>query len=495
MDICHLKNAELEAKHQKYKGRVVLRGDIVKTIQVLLHYSPNKDLQHLNWQRLRSWISFPDCLDAHYKQQTQYQLNPGKMEDAHKWLKIPKSECPDIWIRLPRHKWQKIMVQYGRPSCSSWAESVWSSFGTIVVRKAIWENYIGTRLGKKFPIGIASSYTAKKNILICVCGWHQIGWKETTYWSDVESTKQRSWFGRHHSLICISGMYSKTMWNKQRYCWQLQNTCLNPEFLQEQLRNYHARKICVFLRGPTIWKVMPRNLWNDIVSWRTKRLNNSLKYQLLALTTIISKKKKNWNPWENCQKYALRLSLNACTWHELEDPIFYGQWTNLHDRSHHVANDYLVWSLKFIIHVITNNIVMWENTAKQCRLGLFQDSDLQEILRIQNLHQVEHCGIFGSHTFVPISWMCKKQTSVSHSSTEAEIMSLDAGLRLDGIPALDLWDLIVPVLHGNTYQSNQERRDPHKSPTRKKIHGNIDDLDNVDFISSNVHPSRKEALL
>ena len=30
MDICHLKSAELEAQHQKYKGRVVLRGDIVK---------------------------------------------------------------------------------------------------------------------------------------------------------------------------------------------------------------------------------------------------------------------------------------------------------------------------------------------------------------------------------------------------------------------------------------------------------------------------------
>ena len=29
-DICHLNNAELEAKHQKYKGRVLLRGDIVK---------------------------------------------------------------------------------------------------------------------------------------------------------------------------------------------------------------------------------------------------------------------------------------------------------------------------------------------------------------------------------------------------------------------------------------------------------------------------------
>ena len=34
MDFCHLKNAELEAKHQKYKGRVVLRGDIVKDVSV-----------------------------------------------------------------------------------------------------------------------------------------------------------------------------------------------------------------------------------------------------------------------------------------------------------------------------------------------------------------------------------------------------------------------------------------------------------------------------
>ena len=30
MDTCHLQNAEMEAKHQKHKGRVVLRGDIVK---------------------------------------------------------------------------------------------------------------------------------------------------------------------------------------------------------------------------------------------------------------------------------------------------------------------------------------------------------------------------------------------------------------------------------------------------------------------------------
>ena len=40
----------------------------------------------------------------------------------------------------------------------------------------------------------------------------------------------------------------------------------------------------------------------------------------------------------------------------------------------------------------------------------------------------------------------QEQTPVSHSSTESEIISLDTGLRLDGVPALELWDLIVSVL-------------------------------------------------
>ena len=48
VDICHLKNAELKAKHHKYKGRAVLRGDIVKDdSRVLMQYSLNKDHQHL----------------------------------------------------------------------------------------------------------------------------------------------------------------------------------------------------------------------------------------------------------------------------------------------------------------------------------------------------------------------------------------------------------------------------------------------------------------
>ena len=108
-DICHLKNADLKAKHQKYSGRVVLRGDIVQddsgSYAVFTEQGSSASQivfcqdhgYHLQIARLRDGQA-ADAVSAY----TQVQ-----MEDAHKLLKIPKSECPDIWIRQPRHKWPK----------------------------------------------------------------------------------------------------------------------------------------------------------------------------------------------------------------------------------------------------------------------------------------------------------------------------------------------------------------------------------------------------
>ena len=102
--------------------------------------------------------------------------------------------------------------------------------------------------------------------------------------------------------------------------------------------------------------------------------------------------------------------------------------------------------------------------------------------------------VFGSHTFVPISWMCTKQTSVSHSSTESEIIPLDAGLRLDGIPALDVWDLIVSVL-GNTIQTPERPRRQMVKDTDQRSQGITNVLNHIDLVPSNVQFSREEALL
>ena len=102
--------------------------------------------------------------------------------------------------------------------------------------------------------------------------------------------------------------------------------------------------------------------------------------------------------------------------------------------------------------------------------------------------------ILGSHTFVPVSWMCKKQTAVSHSSTESEIISLDTGLRLDGLPALEFWDLIVSVFGSVTQTSDRTERLVDTERTQKS-QGKINVLKNIDCVPSNVQSSRQEALL
>ena len=54
--------------------------------------------------------------------------------------------------------------------------------------------------------------------------------------------------------------------------------------------------------------------------------------------------------------------------------------------------------------------------------------------------------------------MCKKQRSVSHSSTESEIISLDAGKPMDGLPALDFWDVVIEVLRSTNNTARQGRQ-------------------------------------
>ena len=104
------------------------------------------------------------------------------------------------------------------------------------------------------------------------------------------------------------------------------------------------------------------------------------------------------------------------------------------------------------------------NTAQQCRLGWFQDYYFAGDLEDSKSTSSGTLCIFGSHTFVPISWMCKKQTSVSRSSIEAEILSPDASLRVDGVPALTLWDLVIEVFHSVPNRTDGPKRELRGHP-------------------------------
>ena len=101
-----------------------------------------------------------------------------KMEDAPNMLKIPKSECPDIWIRLPRHK-----------SLESWS----SMEDPVVLLERnlyghplaglIWERQFEKILLKYGWVKVSNCeclfvHCEKRIILISVCGCHQSNWLE-----------------------------------------------------------------------------------------------------------------------------------------------------------------------------------------------------------------------------------------------------------------------------------------------------------------------------
>ena len=52
-------------------------------------------------------------------------------------------------------------------------------------------------------------------------------------------------------------------------------------------------------------------------------------------------------------------------------------------------------------------------------------------------------ALTGPNTFFPLNGVSKKQTCVSHSTPEAEIVAANAAVRLEGLPALQLWDVVL----------------------------------------------------
>ena len=71
--------------------------------------------------------------------------------------------------------------------------------------------------------------------------------------------------------------------------------------------------------------------------------------------------------------------------------------------------------------------------------------------------------------------MCKKQGAVSHSTSEAEVIALEAGTRLEGLPALLLWDLVIDILSpggpGAKFEQPKRQMEPESI---YKMFGSID---------------------
>ena len=308
MDLCHLKYAELEVGHQKYKGRVVLRGDIVKddSGSYAAFTEQGSSASQMTAAKVMDIISrLPGC--AGQAADAVSACTQVKMEDAPKLLKIPKSECPDIWIRLPRHKWPKS----------------WSSMEDPVV--PLGRNLYGHPLARllwerQFEKILLKYSWEKVSNWECLFMHREKGIFLSVYVDDIKLTRKKQnidpmWkllnkevdLGEPTSLLedvylgCAERQCEISKDHVDKY-----RTMFESRISSGEMKNFHSFEIFVFLHGIVIWWVMQRSVWNDIVSWRTRRLSNSTKYLLPASMTTTSKKKKQ-NLLENCQIHALKL--------------------------------------------------------------------------------------------------------------------------------------------------------------------------------------------
>ena len=197
MDLCHLKNSELEPKFQKYKGRVVLRGDTVKSFRIVCS---------IYWARIIS-ITNDGCKRNGYYIKTTWmrRIRSRRSISLHP---AQNGRCTDVTenskVRMSRYldtstetQMAKIMVQYGRPSRYSWAKSVRSSFGRTVLGfekillKHGWE--------KVSKLGILFRTPWKRSVYVEDI---KLGGKKPQRWPNVEDTDERSWFGRTDIIPC-----------------------------------------------------------------------------------------------------------------------------------------------------------------------------------------------------------------------------------------------------------------------------------------------------
>ena len=233
-------------------------------------------------------------------------------------------------------------------------------------------------------------------------------------------------------------MYSTTVCNKQIFCWQLQNHVWIQNFRRSNW------KITMFGKSVHLFKVLRyggscKEMCATIL-WVSKQDDSTT----LHSTNFKEEEFKSVGELPKVYSqivlkclYLARIGRLDILWSVNKLAHAVTKWTKACDKRSACVISYIHHTCEYRQYCYVGN------PAQHCRWVLFRDSDFARDLEDSKFTSGGTLCIFGSHTFVPISWMCKKQTSVSHSSTESEIITLDAGLRLDGIPALDWWNLIV----------------------------------------------------
>ena len=88
--------------------------------------------------------------------------------------------------------------------------------------------------------------------------------------------------------------------------------------------------------------------------------------------------------------------------------------------------------------------------------SLFADADFAGDPETQRSTSGLHLALRGPATCFPLTGASKRQTCVSHSTPEAEIIAADFALRTSGIPAQQLWNVILGRQAGLVFHEDNQ---------------------------------------
>ena len=179
---------------KKYKGRLVLRGDIVEDDSGSYAVFTEQGSSASQMTAAKVMDIIPRLLVRSGQAADAISAcTPVKIEDAPTLLRIPNSECGPVW------KIQSICTV-----------TVWQDcYG----RGNLWRFH---GCGKVCKLGMFICQPNKRTIPVSVCGRDQNGWKNRKPGTHLENVDERRWFGRTNVVPWqrVFGMYSKRLYNK-----------------------------------------------------------------------------------------------------------------------------------------------------------------------------------------------------------------------------------------------------------------------------------------
>ena len=133
---------------------------------------------------------------------------------------------------------------------------------------------------------------------------------------------------------------------------------------------------------------------------------------------------------------------------------FLTKWTAAHDRMLHRLVSYIYFHLDDCMAGFVGDKV------EDLFLGVHVDADHGGDAMDVRATTGAFVALQGPKSFFPLAVICKKQTSNSNGSTEAETVALSHILRQECIPILQLWEMLLGrSVRVEIYEDNQNTID------------------------------------